>query len=273
MSHVEISPAAGGLPLAFAQQYTISTVAGGAPPPLPRRPPARPSASPAESPSIPPATSISAAAIRSSSWQRRHAHAGGGQFARRLFGRRRPRGQCPVEHAAGPGVRFRRQPLHRRLAEQSRPHSRLQRHHHHLRRQRQTSFGGGPGSYNDGGPATKAPTAPAHRASPSIKSGNVYIADTGDNIIRKVTTDGIINTFAGRQLSRLLRRRRRQRHSTAEFTQPVRHRPRYPRQPLHRRHRQRRHSQDHHRRASSAPSPAHGASAPSGDGDRPPRPP
>ena len=28
-------------------------------------------------------------------------------------------------------------------------------------------------------------------------SGNVFIADTGDNVIRKVTTDGVINTVAG----------------------------------------------------------------------------
>src|SRR4051812_11471915 len=60
----------------------------------------------------------------------------------------------------------------------------------------QPSFGGGPGSFNDGGPATNAymhlPMGVA-----VDKAGNVYIADTGDNIIRKVTTDGIINTIAG----------------------------------------------------------------------------
>lgn len=58
------------------------------------------------------------------------------------------------------------------------------------------SFGGGPRTYNDGGPATNAllqlPSGVA-----VDKSGNVYIADTGDNLIRKVTTDGVINTFAG----------------------------------------------------------------------------
>ena len=38
---------------------------------------------------------------------------------------------------AGHRGRFRRQSLHRRLRQQSRPQSRYQRHHHHLRRQRQ----------------------------------------------------------------------------------------------------------------------------------------
>ncbi len=60
----------------------------------------------------------------------------------------------------------------------------------------QTSFGGGPRTYNDGGPATEAflhlPMGVA-----ADKSGNIFIADTGDNSVRKVTTDGIINTFAG----------------------------------------------------------------------------
>ncbi len=58
------------------------------------------------------------------------------------------------------------------------------------------SFGGGPRSYNDGGPATDAnlylPSGVA-----VDKDGSVFIADTGDNIIRKVTPDGIINTYAG----------------------------------------------------------------------------
>jgi uncharacterized protein (TIGR03437 family) len=58
------------------------------------------------------------------------------------------------------------------------------------------SFGGGPRTYNDGGPATNGLL---HLPSGVTvdSSGNVYIADTGDNIIRKVTTDGIINTIAG----------------------------------------------------------------------------
>ncbi|MBZ5619228.1 MAG: hypothetical protein LAQ69_10975 [Acidobacteriia bacterium] len=59
-----------------------------------------------------------------------------------------------------------------------------------------TPLGGGPGQYNDGGPATNAvmhlPSGVA-----VDKSGNVYIADTGDNSVRKVTTDGIINTIVG----------------------------------------------------------------------------
>jgi uncharacterized protein (TIGR03437 family) len=58
------------------------------------------------------------------------------------------------------------------------------------------SFGGGPRTFNDGGPATQAllhlPSGVA-----VDKSGNVFIADTGDNMIRKVTPDGIINLFAG----------------------------------------------------------------------------
>lgn len=58
------------------------------------------------------------------------------------------------------------------------------------------SQGGGPGNYNDGGPATNALMhLPQGVAVDS--SGNVYIADTGDNIIRKVTTDGNITTIVG----------------------------------------------------------------------------
>ncbi len=59
-----------------------------------------------------------------------------------------------------------------------------------------TSNGGGPGVYNDGQPATSGllRTPMGVAVDPS---GNVYIADTGDNSIRKVTTDGIINTIVG----------------------------------------------------------------------------
>jgi uncharacterized protein (TIGR03437 family) len=53
-----------------------------------------------------------------------------------------------------------------------------------------------PGSFNDGGPATqgllKRPQGVA-----TDSAGNVYIADTGDNLIREVTTDGLIHSIAG----------------------------------------------------------------------------
>jgi uncharacterized protein (TIGR03437 family) len=55
---------------------------------------------------------------------------------------------------------------------------------------------GGASTYNDGGLATDAllhlPSGVA-----VDKNGNVYIADTGDNLIRKVTIDGLINSVAG----------------------------------------------------------------------------
>jgi trimeric autotransporter adhesin len=55
---------------------------------------------------------------------------------------------------------------------------------------------GGPGNMNDGGPANQAYLhLPGGLAVDS--SGNVYIADTGDNAIREVTTNGIINSIAG----------------------------------------------------------------------------
>jgi trimeric autotransporter adhesin len=55
---------------------------------------------------------------------------------------------------------------------------------------------GGPRTYNDGNPANTA-LLKLPKGVALDKNGNVYIADTGDNSIRIVTTDGIINTFAG----------------------------------------------------------------------------
>jgi trimeric autotransporter adhesin len=58
---------------------------------------------------------------------------------------------------------------------------------------------GSPLAFGDGGPANQAnlqlPGGVALDA-----SGNLYIADTGDNLIREVTTDGIINTICGDSL-------------------------------------------------------------------------
>lgn len=58
------------------------------------------------------------------------------------------------------------------------------------------SSAGGGGTFGDGGLAINS----LLRLPSGVcvdKSDNVYIADTGDNIIRKVTGDGIINTVAG----------------------------------------------------------------------------
>jgi len=53
-----------------------------------------------------------------------------------------------------------------------------------------------PGTFNDGGPATQGLLKrPQGLATDS--SGNLYIADTGDNLIREVTTDGLIHSIAG----------------------------------------------------------------------------
>ena len=58
------------------------------------------------------------------------------------------------------------------------------------------SPGGGPSAYGDGGPATSAQLHLPMGVAVD-KTFNVYIADTGDNTIRKVTTDGNIATIAG----------------------------------------------------------------------------
>jgi uncharacterized protein (TIGR03437 family) len=58
------------------------------------------------------------------------------------------------------------------------------------------SPGGGPSAYGDGGPATSAQLHLPMGVAVDVNY-NVYIADTGDNTIRKVTTDGNIATIAG----------------------------------------------------------------------------
>lgn len=65
-----------------------------------------------------------------------------------------------------------------------------------------TAFAGGgtPGSIGDGGPATSATLvfpANAHIGLVADHDGNVYIADSGNNRVRKVDSAGIITTVAG----------------------------------------------------------------------------
>ena len=60
-----------------------------------------------------------------------------------------------------------------------------------------TIAGNGNASYfGDGGPATKASVNQPEGVAVDA-AGNVYIADTLDNAVRKVTPDGMINTLAG----------------------------------------------------------------------------
>src|SRR5262249_55069652 len=55
----------------------------------------------------------------------------------------------------------------------------------------------GPPSFSgDGGPATRATFHDPYAIAVDTQ-GNLYIADTGNNCIRRVTTDGIIRTIAG----------------------------------------------------------------------------
>lgn len=60
-----------------------------------------------------------------------------------------------------------------------------------------TFAGNGTGGFSgDGGPATAARIKWPH-AIATDSTGNLYIADYGNNVLRKVTTDGIISTIAG----------------------------------------------------------------------------
>lgn len=60
----------------------------------------------------------------------------------------------------------------------------------------ETSVAGGGTSYGEGGPATAAQISNAYNLAFDA-SGNMYIADNGYGVVRKVNTSGIITTVAG----------------------------------------------------------------------------
>jgi hypothetical protein len=59
-----------------------------------------------------------------------------------------------------------------------------------------SDFQGGQGTNGDGGPATSAELAAPFAVAVDAQ-GDAFIADSGENLIRKVTPDGIIHTVAG----------------------------------------------------------------------------
>jgi sugar lactone lactonase YvrE len=64
-----------------------------------------------------------------------------------------------------------------------------------------STVAGGGNSLGDGGPATSAGLGYLPRGVAVDAAGNVYIADTGNNRVRKVGTDGTITTIAGTGVS------------------------------------------------------------------------
>lgn len=182
-----------GAGLQFAQQYTISTVAGGAPP----------------------STPVAGAAISIGQPQRITTDASGNLFFTSLNCVFRLDGKGVLTLVAGnsragfggDGGPATRAQLNapRGLAVDSSGDVFIADTGNNVVRevtaagQIQTVAGTGtPGFSGDGGPATQAllqaPTGVAVDG-----SGNLYIADSGNHLVREVTTDGNINTFAGNQ--------------------------------------------------------------------------
>ena len=84
-----------------------------------------------------------------------------------------------------------RQPVHRRVRQQPRAQGGRERQHRHPRRQRRL------GLRRRRRPGRQRAASTAHSPSPWMRTGNVYIADTANNRVRKVASNGVITTVAG----------------------------------------------------------------------------
>ena len=192
-----------GASVAFAQQYTISTIAGGAPPATPvaasntsigaPRRVAADSAGNVYFSSSNAVFKMSGATLTLVAGNSRAGFSGDGG----------PAVNAQLNSPEGVAVDSSGNLFIADSRQQPRPQSGSQRHHHHLRRQRQPSASLDPVSYGDGGTATDAtlhlPTGLA-----VDKSGNVYIADTGNNAVRRIGDRRHHPTRRRRQLSQLL---------------------------------------------------------------------
>jgi len=173
----------------FAQDYSISTVAGGAPPTTPA------AAASTAIGTVKRVTTDASGNVYFSSGKRCFqdffewdADAGGGQFAAGLFRRRWAGGRGPAQHSAGLAVDSQGNLY---IADQVNNRVRVVTPQGVINTFAGNGQVGKPRFLGDAGLATAANlNLPGGVA--VDHSGNVYIADTGDNSIRKVGTNGII---------------------------------------------------------------------------------
>ncbi len=133
-----------------------------------------------------------------------------------------------------------------------------------------TQIGNGTAGYTGDGGKASAATLHSPQAVAVDASGNAYVADTTNCVIREYTkSTGNISTVAGNGTCWLRRRGRRRHERRAQ--PPRRRRPRHRRQPLHRRRGQPPHPGRHPQLRHSSPrTPARRWAQPTATASRPP---